>query len=142
MIPGLTVNYRTRCLVRGDRRLSLRGPYIFRLLSGLAAAPGGLTRDELIDHVWGDRADGGPNDAPKQLHLYVHRYRRPLEHLGLVVLPRKGRPWELRDTWAPAVRVAHLQAAADQAAALAARATSAHHRFAGQVARELARISA
>jgi DNA-binding response OmpR family regulator len=30
---------------------------------------------ELVNELWGDRSDGGPTQARKNIHLYIHRLR-------------------------------------------------------------------
>jgi DNA-binding response OmpR family regulator len=61
-----------------------------RLLSALSASSGPVGREALIDAVWGDREDGGPDTAGNLISVLVHGLRRRLASAGF---PGMVRTW-------------------------------------------------
>jgi hypothetical protein len=58
-------------------------PQIRTVILALAARPEAIvSSDELIDLVFGDRPDGGPDDASRALKVLLHRARNALCALG------------------------------------------------------------
>ena len=49
-----------------------------RLLRVLVDAGIPVSNTKLVDHMWGDREDGGPLNAVRMLSLYAHRIRKKL----------------------------------------------------------------
>lgn len=70
------------------------GPSSFRLVTGLLAARGGLTMRDLVEHLYGDRADGGPEYAEGDIRVLVYRLRSANGYFAKVhcraTLPRLG----------------------------------------------------
>jgi hypothetical protein len=55
----------------------MRAPIQHRVLAALTAAgPTGLTIAEMVDTVYGDRADGGPLHAANGIAQAIHALRR------------------------------------------------------------------
>lgn len=50
---------------------------------------GGLTRDEMFAHLYGDDPDGGPLDGPHVLHVKFATWRPDFDHLKLVLRVEK-----------------------------------------------------
>jgi len=58
--------------------------YEHRVLAAIWGAAGQPVRaDRIIDAVWYDDIDGGPDDAPLQVRVLVHRLRRKLVGTGV-----------------------------------------------------------
>ena len=104
-MSGITANFRTRVLSRGNVRVAC-GPATFRLLTGLLArrASGGgiLTKKELIDHVYGDEEEGGPDAANMAVNTLIfharqgqHRHRAVLRSLGLSIIAHGHRGYTI-----------------------------------------------
>jgi DNA-binding response OmpR family regulator len=55
----------------------------------LDAYPSSVTRDDLIEHLWGRDRDGGPDRAWEIVYSYVFRLRLKLERIGWTV-PRNS----------------------------------------------------
>lgn len=45
-----------------------------------------LTPNQIADAVWHDDIDGGPEDAPMNVRILVHRLRKKLEPAGISIL--------------------------------------------------------
>jgi DNA-binding response OmpR family regulator len=80
-------------IARGGRCESFP-PLTFRLVTGLLAASGHwLSRDEIIDRLYGDCEDGGPLDPHGVIKVSVHRQRALLAGLGIDLLAMKKIGW-------------------------------------------------
>jgi DNA-binding response OmpR family regulator len=71
----------------GEARLT---PGQARLLTALADRGDVVARERLVDAVWGDRADGGPDSASALVSVLVHGLRRRLASAGF---PGMVRTW-------------------------------------------------
>ena len=62
------------------------------ILSLLAHSPGFVSKDHLIDVVWGDRSDGGPDHAEQQIHAHLLMVRDFAAAFGFVIesIPKHG----------------------------------------------------
>lgn len=66
-------------------------PAVFRFAAGVIAASGRLvTRNDLIEALWGDDPDGGPIDPNKLLDVYLHKSRQRLMPLGIGIATHWG----------------------------------------------------
>ena len=73
---GLTIDYRRHAVIIDDRPIEL-SPMEFRLLKFLAHHPGRVyTRDQLLDHVWGDEAFVDP----RTVDVHIRRLRSRIEN--------------------------------------------------------------
>jgi len=43
----------------------------------------GITTNELVDIIYGDDSNGGPDDAAAAIHVHIHRLNRTLRDDGL-----------------------------------------------------------
>ena len=87
---GLSLDLATGELrhAQGSVRLS---PTETRLLARLMAAPGVVTVTELVEAVYGDRADGGPEDAKATIAVFEwHLCRKIAGFRADVAIPRRG----------------------------------------------------
>jgi DNA-binding winged helix-turn-helix (wHTH) protein len=83
-------------LWRGDARVRA-GRDARRLFIVLAAnAPGIVSRDEAMDALWGDRADGGPDTADTLVKQAFVEARLIAAALGVVVETHGRRGWSAR----------------------------------------------
>lgn len=115
MIPGLRAFYAIRTLERGDRRLVLGRP-TFRMVTAILASPHGIHTAELEECFTLGEEDGGPLNPRGMIAVLASKYRKPLEHLGLVLVNGSwGRPWRILDAWSPAQRAEVLEHAAERA---------------------------
>jgi hypothetical protein len=85
------VNMRMHLVRFRGRVLSLRRPCIILFVVLLARLGGHVSRDELVDALWGDRADGGPDSAYAELRHFLDDLKPGLVYLGFRMLPDKGR---------------------------------------------------
>ena len=73
-------DFRRRSISRGGKTVRL-GTRKFLILTALLAARGPLTLTELTDHVYGDREDGGPDDAKVGVSRAIAKMRNGM-HCG------------------------------------------------------------
>jgi DNA-binding response OmpR family regulator len=78
---GLRVDTARKSAVWSGGRVTLT-PAQSRIMASLATSAGRVVRREaLIDAVWGDDEDGGPDDARKSVYVHVCQLRRRLAAL-------------------------------------------------------------
>lgn len=83
-------------LWKGDARVRA-GKDARRLFIALAAnAPGYVSREEAMDALWGERADGGPDTADILLRQAVVEARMIAAVFGLVIEGHSTRGWSAR----------------------------------------------
>jgi hypothetical protein len=83
-------------LWRGDARVRA-GRDARRLFIALAAnAPGFVSKEEAMDALWGERADGGPDTADTLLSQAILEARMIGAALGLVIEGHRTRGWAAR----------------------------------------------
>ena len=91
MMPGLSVDFRTKTLRRGGFTARFASLRYFRMVTALLVAPGGITSEELVDHCWGDDPDGGPLKPRILIYSFLEGAKARLARLGLrVVTSRLG----------------------------------------------------
>jgi DNA-binding response OmpR family regulator len=74
----------------------------FRIVFLLAAADRPVLAEQLIEQLWGDREDGGPDYVLRALSVYFTRLRQKLNPLGLRIENiRYGGGWRLCVDGAP-----------------------------------------
>lgn len=67
----------------------LSRPVTFRVIAALlAAAPKPVMLNELVDFVWGDDEDGGPDSAAKCIDVAIHKVRPVVFALGCQIVRR------------------------------------------------------
>lgn len=88
----------------GDRSISRNGHILafyevpFRIFTSFIVTRGSITsRYDVIDYVWGDSSDGGPDNATAILSLVLARYRTYLCDLDLYLENEWGRGWRIVD---------------------------------------------
>lgn len=74
---------------RGRERARL-WPTPFLVAAAIICAQGPLTTTELVDGIYGDREDGGPEFADKVVHVATWHARQRLSPLGLSLCSHKG----------------------------------------------------
>ncbi len=67
-------------------------PVMAKVLNVLCEHPYGLTMRELIEHVYGDDPDGGPDNAANSLNVGICKFnaKAQLKKLGIRIWTRKG----------------------------------------------------
>lgn len=78
------LNFRQRTVQRG-RAIAHMTPATMRLACAFFARPGGITMFELVDVLYGERADGGPDDAGRAVRVLLHELRERLRPLGIAL---------------------------------------------------------
>lgn len=74
-----------RVILRGSKQASC-GRLLIRMFSALFTRPQVIvSRDEIIDACWGDREDGGPDDACGNLRRNLHKLRVAIMPLGVTI---------------------------------------------------------
>ncbi len=82
---------------RGGARVSLPRPALRAMLALLARSGGLVTRDELVEAIWGERADGGPlTAAGGALNSVMEAARAAGAALGIVITTEHGRGYRAR----------------------------------------------
>lgn len=78
----------------------LRLPNLERsALARLISARGGIvSNNQLVDHLWGDSIDGGPDGARHTVMSYMSKIRRKIEPLGWSISGRKFEGYRLTRT--------------------------------------------
>jgi DNA-binding response OmpR family regulator len=89
---GAVVALLSQTLYRGGISVPLCEDY-FRYITALIARRGmPISRDELIDAIWGEDEDGGPDTAEARVQsIYPIHVRRRIERLGLGIRSGYGR---------------------------------------------------
>ena len=89
--PAIRVDFGSRRISR-DRIVVTLKPTGFRLAAVLLfAAPAFIHRDALIDYLWGDQSDGGPEWARNCIDAHLVAVRRGLPALGVEIHNHYGR---------------------------------------------------
>lgn len=70
----ILTNFRQRTFTRGGTTVSAL-PLEFRILTALLSARGPLTWSELVEGIYGDRRDGGPDYAHGSINVMISRMR-------------------------------------------------------------------
>lgn len=68
---------------------------LFRSLVSSATTDRVVTMSDLIDNLWGDDVDGGPDDAPRAIRRLIWDLRRRLAPIGMAVPCEHARGYEL-----------------------------------------------
>ena len=86
---------------RGWRRVRL-WPRAFRAVAAIMVSPARLTTVDLVNYLYGDRADGGPDSARIIVAVAMHHARKRLAPLGIDFhyVPKMG--YEVIDLWTEA----------------------------------------
>lgn len=92
----LFVALRTRYIARGGCVISAH-PMVVKLLLAVAARPGTvISSSEMIELLWGDRSDGGPNSAEDFLRQLWRDAHIAFIALGYVATSEYGRGYSAR----------------------------------------------
>jgi hypothetical protein len=67
-------------------RLAVHGPIRQRIVDAIANRPDGITRAELLDTVYADDPDGGP-DNPNTISVLIHHANTELMRQGFCISP-------------------------------------------------------
>ena len=100
---SIVANYRHRSLTREGVTLRF-SPIHFRILTYCLIAPY-VTIEALIEHVWGDVLDGGPEDASNAVSVHFWKLRNYcIRPLGFAIDPdARGGPdkkiYRVTDLW-------------------------------------------
>lgn len=74
-----------------DVRAAVTAPARRSVLDALSRSIGKpVTRDSIIERVYGGRADGGPDDADHVIKAVVSQLRRQIEPFGWTITHGKG----------------------------------------------------
>lgn len=68
---------------------------LFRSLVSSAVTDRVVTMSELIDNLWGDDVDGGPDEAPRAIRRLIWDLRRRLAPIAMAVPCERTRGYEL-----------------------------------------------
>lgn len=95
---GLGVHVsRKVCLTRNGMRVHM-APGPGGMATALIAARGNLVSPKsLLDGMWAEQEDGGPETAPEVLRQWVNRAREPLAALGLGIVSEYGRGYRIEE---------------------------------------------
>ena len=63
-------------------QLPRKTPITRKIFNALCEHPYGLTGHELVDIVWGDAEDGGPDSAMNCLNVHIWRFNRDAKRHG------------------------------------------------------------
>lgn len=66
-----------------------------RVIAWRLVEPRLVSMGELIVALWGDRADGGPEDACGSIRMYLFRLRGGLAPFGVEIVNEYGLGWEV-----------------------------------------------
>ena len=84
------------CFARDGIRVEAPLP-VGRVLLLLVASRGVVTREQLIECIWGDRHDGGPDTADTRTYQIVSRANTLAAALQLTITCEFWHGWEVRD---------------------------------------------
>lgn len=72
-------------------------PSLFRIALLLAVVPGLATYAQIEEQLWGDRADGGPDNLRPLISIHLCNLRRRLSRLNVLIETEWGIGWRLCD---------------------------------------------
>ena len=89
-------NYRRLTVTRGGVTVQF-GPITFRLFTALIACGVFLPSEDIKEHLWGDREDGGPLAMLGVIRAHVSNNQHRLKSLGYEISNTYGRGYELHE---------------------------------------------
>jgi DNA-binding response OmpR family regulator len=84
-------------------------PNRFRVFFLLAASHGLVSREQIIEQLYGDEADGGPECIYNVVSVYLTNLRQQIAPLRLAIENESGRGWRLCDMPRRAAPAIHQQ---------------------------------